>query len=92
MKANSISVPYILNDELRREVIIRMLALIKESYVFSEVADKVDQIIQVKLNNREYAEILDPYEFSLIITKDLQDISKDKHLGLKYSCKANRTK
>ena len=87
MKENSSSVPYILNDDLQREVVNRMLALIKESYVFSEVAEKVEQIIQGKLKNKEYAEIHDPTQFSLIITKDLQDISKDKHLGLKFTAK-----
>ncbi len=72
MKANSISVPYILNDDLQREVLNRMLALIKESYVFPDVAEKVEQIILGKLNNKEYYEIIDPVQFSQILTKDLQ--------------------
>ena len=87
MKANSISVPYILNDDLQREVLTRMLALIKESYVFPDVAEKVEQIILGKLNNKEYYEIIDPVQFSLILTKDLLDISKDKHLALKFLAK-----
>ncbi|MCG7342642.1 hypothetical protein MHZ92_00770 [Sporosarcina sp. ACRSL] len=85
-------IQYVFNEEQQREVVIRMLALIKESYIFPDVAEKVYQIILSKLNNGEYAEILDPTQFALTITKDLQDSSKDKHLGLKFLEKVSGTK
>ncbi|WP_052345847.1 S41 family peptidase [Paucisalibacillus sp. EB02] len=72
------------NHDLQQEVIIRMLELINESYVFPDVAKKVEQRVLKKLHNQEYADLLDPTQFSQQITKDLQEVSKDKHLGLKY--------
>jgi C-terminal processing protease CtpA/Prc len=75
---------FILDDDTRQEIVTRMLDLIKTSYVFPDVAEKVERVVIGKLYNREYVEIIDPIQFSKIITKDLQEVSKDKHLGLKF--------
>lgn len=84
MQENPCNTLSVLNDDIHQEVVTRMLALIKASYVFPDVAEKVEQIVREKLYNREYAKILDPTQFSKIITRDLQEVSKDKHLGLKF--------
>ncbi|MDW0115950.1 S41 family peptidase [Sporosarcina thermotolerans] len=84
MNETPTKIQYVLTDDLQQEVITRMLVLIKESYIFPEVAEKVENIILSKLNNGDYIEIIDPTQFCQIITKDLQSISKDKHLGLKF--------
>lgn len=78
------STPFALNDELRKEILTRMLKLIQESYVFPSVAEKIQQALLEKLSREEYARINDPAEFSHVITRDLQELSKDKHLGLKF--------
>lgn len=84
MQVQSVSPLPTLDHNLQQEVIMRMLHLIKESYVFPEVAKEIEQEILRKLQEQQYAELLDPTQFSLEITKDLQVVSKDKHLGLKY--------
>ncbi|HLR51225.1 MAG TPA: S41 family peptidase [Candidatus Sphingobacterium stercoripullorum] len=84
MQAKSINTLSSLSNSVREEVIIKMLQLIKESYVFPKIADEIEHYIQRKLNENEYEKIIDPTKFSQIITSDLQEISKDKHLGLKF--------
>jgi C-terminal processing protease CtpA/Prc len=84
MQPNQSNTLSALNDNLHQEILIRMLNLLKSSYVFPDVAERIEQIVLRKLYNKEYAKILDPTQFSEIITKDLQDVSKDKHLGLKF--------
>ena len=84
MQEHQITNTHTLTDDSHREVVARMLELIKESYVFPDIAEKVEQIILGKLDDQEYARIHDPSQFSKIITNDLQEVSKDKHLGLIY--------
>lgn len=74
----------LLNQDIQQKIITKMLELIKESYVFPIIAEELELTILEKFKNNEYVEILDPSQFSKTITKDLQEISKDKHLGLKF--------
>ncbi|GGA61832.1 S41 family peptidase [Ornithinibacillus halotolerans] len=73
-----------MNHEMREEVINHMVQLVKNSYVFPEVANTISERILLKLSNKAYDSLHDPHQFSKVITADLQDISNDKHLGLKY--------
>lgn len=60
---------------------------LKENYVFPKIALAMCNSIQKKLINGEYKNVNDPEIFANILTEDLQDISKDKHLRVTFAPK-----
>jgi C-terminal processing protease CtpA/Prc len=61
-----------------------------EQYVFPEVATKMGEALRSRQKNGEYAEIKTGPELASLLTRHLQEVSKDKHLRVRFSAdKAN---
>lgn len=71
--------------KLRGEIIDSVLIRLNENYVFPDVAGKMGLDIRRRLKNKEYDSITSAREFSKKLTEDLQSISHDKHLRVRYS-------
>jgi C-terminal processing protease CtpA/Prc len=69
----------------RTQVIDTILKRLNESYVFPDVAKKMDQSIRERVANKEYDQIASARQFAVKLTSDLQAISSDKHLRVRYS-------
>ncbi|HEY2962064.1 MAG TPA: S41 family peptidase [Pyrinomonadaceae bacterium] len=69
----------------RTQVIDGILKRLNDSYVFPDVAKKMEQSIRERVSNKEYDQVTSAKEFATKLTKDLQDISHDKHLRVRYS-------
>ena len=69
----------------RTEVINTLLKRLNESYVFPETAAKVEQSIRARIEKKEYEQISSAKQFAEKLTSDLQEVSKDKHLRVRYS-------
>ena len=69
----------------RTQVIDAILKRLNDSYVFPDVAKKMEQSIRERVDKKEYDQITSAKEFATTLTKDLQAISKDKHLRVRYS-------
>jgi hypothetical protein len=69
----------------RTQVIDGILKRLNESYVFPEVAKKMEQSIHERVDKKEYDQITSAKEFATKLTNDLQAVSKDKHLRVRYS-------
>src|SRR5688500_19929065 len=69
----------------RTQVIDGVLKRLNDSYVFPEVAKKMEQSIRERVNKKEYDQITSAKEFATKFTSDLQAVSKDKHLRVRYS-------
>jgi C-terminal processing protease CtpA/Prc len=69
----------------RTQVIDGILKRLNESYVFPEVAKKMEQSIRERVNKKEYDQITGARQFATTLTKDLQGVSNDKHLRVRYS-------
>ncbi len=69
----------------RTQVIDGVLKRLNDSYVFPEVAKKMEQSIRERVNKKEYDQITSAKEFATKLTSDLQAVSKDKHLRVRYS-------
>ncbi len=69
----------------RTQVIDGTLKRLNESYVFPEVAKKMEQAIRERVAKKEYDQITSAREFAATLTKDLQGVSNDKHLRVRYS-------
>src|ERR1700732_3258699 len=69
----------------RQRVIDGIAKNLKESYVYPELAQKMEDAIRVNQKRGEYDAITDPDAFANRLTKDLRAVSHDKHLGAHYS-------
>jgi C-terminal processing protease CtpA/Prc len=69
----------------RTKVIDAILKRLNDSYVFPEVAKKMEQSIHERVNKKEYDQITSSKEFATKLTNDLQEVSHDKHLRVRYS-------
>ncbi len=72
----------------RTQVIDAILKRLNDSYVFPEVAKKMEQSIRERVDKKEYDQITSAKEFAKKLTDDLQAVSKDKHLRVRYSHQA----
>lgn len=69
----------------RVQIIDAILKRLNDSYVFPETAKKMEASIRERAKNKEYDQITSAKAFAETLTKDLQAVSKDKHLRVRYS-------
>jgi len=70
---------------LKEKTINKICKMLTENYVFPETANKISEYLKTQSNTNAYDNITDPVEFGEILTSDVQSISKDKHLRIRYS-------
>lgn len=70
---------------MRTQVIDGVLKRLNDSYVFPEVAKKMEQSIRERVSKKEYDQVTSAREFAMKLTTDLQAVSNDKHLRVRYS-------
>ena len=58
---------------------------LREYYVYADIAEKMADAIRANEQNGEYSAIADPDAFALRLTNDLQAVSHDRHLRVRYS-------
>src|SRR5687767_13632180 len=69
----------------RTKVIDTILKRLNDSYVFPDVAKKMEQSFRERVDKKEYDQITSAKAFATKLTDDLQVVSKDKHLRVRYS-------
>ena len=69
----------------RTQVIDAIIKRLNDSYVFPDVAKKMEQSIRERVDKKEYDQITSAKQFATTLTKDLQAVSNDKHLRVRYS-------
>jgi hypothetical protein len=74
-----------LDTASRQRVIDGVAANLKESYVYPELAQKMDEALRANQKRGAYDAISDPDAFAARLTNDLLEVSHDRHLGVSYS-------
>lgn len=69
----------------RSAVIDTLVTELNDVYVFAETAKKMETDLRSRLSAKEYDSITSARGFAEKLTADLQSISKDKHLRVRYS-------
>jgi C-terminal processing protease CtpA/Prc len=69
----------------RGAVIEGTLKRINDNYVFPDVAKKMEQSIRDRAQKKEYDQITSAKQLAEKLTSDLQEVSHDKHLRVRYS-------
>ncbi|PKK83117.1 MAG: hypothetical protein CVT49_09925 [candidate division Zixibacteria bacterium HGW-Zixibacteria-1] len=68
---------------IQAEIIDSFSAALNEIYVFPDVAKKMEKHLRKRLKEKAYDDKKTPGAFADALTTDLQEISKDKHLGVR---------
>ena len=72
-------------DRQTQEAIIdSVTAVLREEYVFPDVAAEMTALLRKNLNGGAYRDITDPADFTLRMTDDLRSVSHDRHLTVRY--------
>ncbi len=74
-----------IDASVRTEVIEAILKRLNDSYVFPEMAQKMETAIRARVQNKEYDRVTSAAEFARTLTEHLQAVSHDKHLRVRYS-------
>ncbi|HVQ56467.1 MAG TPA: S41 family peptidase [Pyrinomonadaceae bacterium] len=69
----------------RAAVIDILLKELIDGYVFPETAKKMEADIRSRVAAKEYDSVTSAQEFAKKLTTDLQSVSKDKHVRVRYS-------
>lgn len=69
----------------RTAVIENLIKELNASYIFAETAKKMEIDLRGRIKNKEYDSVTSAKALSEKLTADLQSISKDKHLRVRYS-------
>lgn len=74
-----------LDAAARKEVIENLLKGLNDTYVFPETAAKMESAIRERLDKGEYDKLSSAKQFAEKLTADVQEVSHDKHLRVRYS-------
>jgi C-terminal processing protease CtpA/Prc len=77
-----------IDARVKTEVIDAAIKSLNEGYIFPEVAKKMETMLRDRLQKKEYDEVTSAKQFATLLTNQLQEVSKDKHLRVRYSHEA----
>lgn len=69
----------------RTQIIENLFKEMNAAYIFPEVAKNMETDVRSRLKNGEYDKITNAGDFAKKLTEDLRGISKDKHIGVRFS-------
>lgn len=69
----------------RKEVVESLIKRLNDAYIFPETAAKMEQAVRARVAKGEYDQITSAKKFAEKLTADVQEVSRDKHLRVRYS-------
>lgn len=82
----SLAQPDLTIDNARRTAVIdELLSRLAASYVFPDVAKKMEGKVRERAARGEYDSVTSAQAFAELLTNHLQEVSRDKHLRVRYS-------
>ena len=69
----------------KQKVVERIAQLMKDKYIFPELGVKMANYIQKQYKKKAYAAAQSPDDFRYLLIRDLQAVSKDKHINMSYN-------
>ena len=83
--ANLSDITFNIDAATRARVIDGAIKNLNETYVFPDVAKKMEEAVRAKQKRGEFDSITDGNAFATKLTDTFQDVSHDKHLEVEYS-------
>lgn len=78
-------VGYGIDAATRKRVILAVTDKLNENYVFPETAKKMEDALRKADRRGEYKEISNGDDFARLLTTQLQEVSRDKHLRVNFN-------
>jgi hypothetical protein len=78
-------VNFTFDAKVKQQSVKKISKLLDENYVFPDMAKKMGDLIKQNLAAGSYDSIDDPMKFAETLTADLQSVSKDKHIRVRFS-------
>ncbi len=75
----------VIDARMQLEVIDSITQALNEIYVFPEVAEKIEKYLRKQYKDKQYKDITSLQEFTRKLNQDLQEISKDGHLWVRFA-------
>jgi hypothetical protein len=77
--------PQAIGADEKKALVEAVVPILQKQYVFPDVAKKMGDLIRKNLKAGKYLPIDDSQAFAIMLTNDLQSISHDRHLGVRYA-------
>src|ERR1700754_4254086 len=84
LRAQSAAAPAPMTPAARDRVIDGILNALDRAYVFPDIASAMRKSISARRATGEYRSVTIPSELAATLTRDLQDVSHDKHLRVRH--------
>ena len=78
-------VGYEIDAATRKRVVQGVIDKLNESYVFAEMAGKMEAALRKAEKRGEYKQVSNGDQFARLLTTQLQEVSRDKHLRVNFS-------
>lgn len=78
-------VNFTFDSKVKQQTVKKISNLLDENYIFPDLAKKMGDLIKQNLAAGSYDGIDDPMKFAETLTADLQSISNDKHIRVRFS-------
>lgn len=75
----------VIDAKMQLEVIDSVTQALNEIYVFPDVAKKMEKHLRKQYKNKAYKDITSLSQFAQKLTEDLQEISHDRHLWVRFA-------
>jgi hypothetical protein len=72
----------VLDTAMRAQLVDALQTQLNAHYVFPAVAHKIGVTLRAKLTRGDYDGITDPETFAYVLTRDLREVGKDRHLRM----------
>lgn len=74
-----------ITPKFKEQTVNKIAKMLTENYVFPDKAKEINALIKSKLSSGGYDTITNGNVMAEVLTQDLQSVSKDKHLRVRYS-------
>ena len=73
------------DNNTKQQTVNKIVKMLKETYVFPKTAKKMGVFLKQQITSGVYDSITDPMMFAEKLTADLQSVSNDKHLRVRFN-------
>ena len=75
----------VLDAAKKLAIVDEIASLLNKNYIFAETAKKMEEKIRARLKSGDYDKFSGAPEFAQAVSRDLGEVSKDKHLGFAFA-------
>lgn len=80
-----------LDAATRSQIIYSIASQLQSEYVFADIGQKMADSLRAQQNAGQYKHLSQAGEFAAVLTRNLREISQDKHINVEFSPDAVRT-